>query len=491
MIGPGAIGLRLRESMLMTLAAAGSPIDRTTKLLIAGIVGALIASRRRIWPIETLTWSGPRALTNMWQWAETAAWTALDYCMGLGALIGVVTYFVLFDNAGGEWTIPRAGAVTGAIGSVVAAAFIAFVRPSAWLKAPARPSLTPRVVAALAAGALQLALWMTAIAGIGQFGAVNILSILASSVGLVMIVGLSALTVRSAVWLLQTMMIGAISGAIVAALSTLAIGSVAILPWAAAWTSGGAVLGLITGLIGALVQLVRPRALSDREPAVALSFLWWARAMATGVTAGLLLGTAAVVLGHLAGEGALRGAALFLVYLDSAFQVLLVFTLFGAVSIGVGGTVTATLLAGLVGIVSGATGADIERRLVPNQGIRQSARNVVVFAALGTLIVGMPYGVVNVAAGALAMWTLPTAADWWRMAIAPGLAFGSLAGLLPGTAVIQHFVLRVVLWSSGAVPLRYARFLNFATRRRLLQRVGGRYRFIHVLLRDHLATPAR
>ena len=110
---------------------------------------------------------------------------------------------------------------------------------------------------------------------------------------------------------------------------------------------------------------------------------------------------------------------------------------------------------------------------------------------MGTLIVGMPYGVLNLSAGALAMWTLPTAADWWRIAIVPGMAFGSLAGLLPGAAVIQHFVLRFVLSGSGAVPLRYARFLNFATQRRLLQRVGGRYRFIHVLLRDHLGNAAR
>jgi hypothetical protein len=44
-----------------------------------------------------------------------------------------------------------------------------------------------------------------------------------------------------------------------------------------------------------------------------------------------------------------------------------------------------------------------------------------------------------------------------------------------------------VLWASGTVPFRIPRFLDFASDRMLLQRVGGRYRFIHVLLRDHLA----
>jgi len=45
----------------------------------------------------------------------------------------------------------------------------------------------------------------------------------------------------------------------------------------------------------------------------------------------------------------------------------------------------------------------------------------------------------------------------------------------------------IVLWAGGAAPWRFIRFLHFATERRVLQQVGGRYRFIHVSLRDHLA----
>ncbi|MCY7272686.1 MAG: hypothetical protein LH702_02795 [Phormidesmis sp. CAN_BIN44] len=40
---------------------------------------------------------------------------------------------------------------------------------------------------------------------------------------------------------------------------------------------------------------------------------------------------------------------------------------------------------------------------------------------------------------------------------------------------------------SHAIPWNYARFLNYATDRMFLQRVGGRYRFIHKLLQDHFA----
>ncbi|MEO0970352.1 MAG: hypothetical protein AAFX80_19015, partial [Cyanobacteria bacterium J06639_18] len=56
-----------------------------------------------------------------------------------------------------------------------------------------------------------------------------------------------------------------------------------------------------------------------------------------------------------------------------------------------------------------------------------------------------------------------------------------------GTPVIKHFVLRVILWSSGYIPWNYAKFLNYSTNRLFLQRVGGGYRFIHKMLQDHFA----
>jgi hypothetical protein len=53
---------------------------------------------------------------------------------------------------------------------------------------------------------------------------------------------------------------------------------------------------------------------------------------------------------------------------------------------------------------------------------------------------------------------------------------------------MQHFVLRFVLWCKGVMPWRYVRFLDYATERLFLQRVGGRYRFLHESLRDHFAA---
>jgi len=56
-----------------------------------------------------------------------------------------------------------------------------------------------------------------------------------------------------------------------------------------------------------------------------------------------------------------------------------------------------------------------------------------------------------------------------------------------GKALIQHFALRLVLAAYRYVPLRYDLLLNYCTERLLLQRIGGRYRFMHKLLQDYFA----
>ena len=45
-----------------------------------------------------------------------------------------------------------------------------------------------------------------------------------------------------------------------------------------------------------------------------------------------------------------------------------------------------------------------------------------------------------------------------------------------------------ILHRTNAIPWNYARFLNHCTERLLLQRVGGRYRFIHRLVQDRFAA---
>lgn len=121
---------------------------------------------------------------------------------------------------------------------------------------------------------------------------------------------------------------------------------------------------------------------------------------------------------------------------------------------------------------------------IANQGIWNSLRNVIptmlTFQLLWTLAVGfvrhlngkpfvspfsLQYTLIYSSSLALCIWIISTG----------------------GSACIQHFTLRLYLSGAGSIPWNYARFLNYATERLLLQRVGGRYRFMHDLLRQSLA----
>ncbi len=65
---------------------------------------------------------------------------------------------------------------------------------------------------------------------------------------------------------------------------------------------------------------------------------------------------------------------------------------------------------------------------------------------------------------------------------------GALNLDLLGLDVIQHYTLRVILWYRGHIPLNYIGFLNYASERVFLQKVGGGYIFIHRLLLEHFAA---
>ena len=62
--------------------------------------------------------------------------------------------------------------------------------------------------------------------------------------------------------------------------------------------------------------------------------------------------------------------------------------------------------------------------------------------------------------------------------------------LTGGLAVWRHVVIRCLLSRSRTFPMRAPQFLNDATARILLRRVGGGYSFTHRLLLDHLADAA-
>lgn len=60
-------------------------------------------------------------------------------------------------------------------------------------------------------------------------------------------------------------------------------------------------------------------------------------------------------------------------------------------------------------------------------------------------------------------------------------------GSLPHVMLPKHLILRFCFYLDGSMPLRYVRFLNYATKLRILERDGGQWRFRHKILQDYFA----
>ncbi len=139
------------------------------------------------------------------------------------------------------------------------------------------------------------------------------------------------------------------------------------------------------------------------------------------------------------------------------------------------------LIAGfVVWLTNMFVGPDIEIRKTPNQGIWQSLMNAGFFG----LLIGIVPGILTSILFRMHFGVMKALIYGFIIL----LGFALLAGLgMGGKACIQHFSLRLVFYLYGYSPWNYARFLNYCTDRLLLQRVGGRYRFIHRLLQEHFA----
>ncbi|MGD1872318.1 MAG: protein kinase [Mastigocoleus sp.] len=121
-------------------------------------------------------------------------------------------------------------------------------------------------------------------------------------------------------------------------------------------------------------------------------------------------------------------------------------------------------------LIRGLTAPSIQTLTAPNEGIWQSAKNAVVFGLISSIVLGI--------AAFILKWRIYAWAIY-------GLAFGIAAG--GGEACAKHFVVRILLLKNGDIPWNYARFLNYATERIFLQKVGGGYIFVHRLLLEHFA----
>jgi tetratricopeptide (TPR) repeat protein len=122
---------------------------------------------------------------------------------------------------------------------------------------------------------------------------------------------------------------------------------------------------------------------------------------------------------------------------------------------------------------------------LPNQGIYNAIYNV----PFAILIYFFPLVTYSYLSLSLHFKALLNFKVFLSITLSNYLIIASLIGFLlgGGLVILRHFVLRLILIYADSIPNNYARFLNYMTERLLIQRVGGRYRFIHDLLRQTLA----
>ncbi|MGG6297878.1 NACHT domain-containing protein [Leptolyngbya sp. AN02str] len=136
----------------------------------------------------------------------------------------------------------------------------------------------------------------------------------------------------------------------------------------------------------------------------------------------------------------------------------------------------------ILGIGGGLNGLEIESKVLPNQGIRRSITNSIVFVLVG--------GCIGVFVGGLVRLFGQQSEVIHQLAVLHGLSNGVIVGFISGggRACLQHLTLRLVFWYNKKIPWNYAQFLNYCTDRLFLQKVGGGYIFVHRMLLEHFAA---
>ena len=136
-------------------------------------------------------------------------------------------------------------------------------------------------------------------------------------------------------------------------------------------------------------------------------------------------------------------------------------------------------------ILSWEKQTEINKTTRPNQGIWKSVQDTIKVTSIIGLFSGIFLGVIQ------AQYTLIPEVSSFVLGLANGIMFGYGAALLStqggGLVCFKHLILRFLLWRSGCVPWNYARFLNYASERLLMKKVGGGYIFYHRMLMEHFA----
>ena len=222
---------------------------------------------------------------------------------------------------------------------------------------------------------------------------------------------------------------------------------------------GGLIGGLIFGLIGGLIVGLIFGLIYDENDSIEL--------------------TEAL---DLSGQGIKRGLA-------SGLRYALIFGLILGLIVGlivglIGGLIGGLIVGLIVGLIGGLIGglkAELKTRKYPNQGIWETRTKTLITIVLAAPLCPLIYIVPR--------WATGQEFNLVEALITGGL-FGIFLGFMSGggLALVQHFSLRWVLRRRGRMPWNYAAFLEEASRVGILRQSGGRFRFYHDKLREHLAS---
>lgn len=242
---------------------------------------------------------------------------------------------------------------------------------------------------------------------------------------------------------------------------------------------GGLLGGLLVGLLGKVLNWLGVRLL--------LGLLGW---LGIGLLFGLGIG---LLFGLGGGQSDIESTEKLFWSWKNCGKGLL-FGLGGGLSIGLffrmGGELLDGLAFGLVsglvgGLLNGLTGTTLTKdiHLKPGQRIHASGWNALYLGLIFFLTVGL--------LGGLGGGLFDGLFDGLIIGLGCGLFGGLLAWLLlGGAAYFQHYLLRLFLVQSRALPWRIVPFLEEARGCILLERVGGGYRFVHPLLQRYFTSLA-
>lgn len=135
----------------------------------------------------------------------------------------------------------------------------------------------------------------------------------------------------------------------------------------------------------------------------------------------------------------------------------------------------------LPGIVNSVLkGEEIKNKMKPNQGIWITGKNAIILGGINIIFFGSILFTLDI----LLDKTHEGVILWSILALILGVIGSLRGGLLD---CIRHIQLRLFLTIRHHAPWNYSRFLDYATERLFLQKVGGGYIFVHRMLLEHFA----